>query len=105
MTDPIRAIFYTDRDQHRRDAHPGSVWIGPCLPGEQAALWFYCPCGCGLAQRITVGHRFKPAMHGPSWTWNGETDAITLHPSVNIAPNETCAGWHGWLRDGYWEVC
>ncbi|WP_305970437.1 MULTISPECIES: DUF6527 family protein [unclassified Mameliella] len=104
MTEPLRAIVLTDRREHRRRAECGSIWIAPCEEGEEAALWFVCPCGCGLVSRITIGHRHKPKAHGATWNWNGSRSEPTLHPSVNVHRNETCAGWHGWLRDGYWEV-
>ncbi|BBU57403.1 hypothetical protein KU6B_36680 [Mameliella alba] len=104
MTEPLRAIVFADRTDHRRNAVPGSIWIAPCEEGEEAALWFVCPCGCGQVSRITVGHRHKPKAHGATWNWNGSRSEPTLHPSVNVHRNETCAGWHGWLRDGYWEV-
>ncbi|MBY6117385.1 hypothetical protein KUW09_24540 [Mameliella alba] len=101
---PLRAILFTDRKEHRRVALPGSIWIAPCEEGERAALWFFCPCGCGGLQRITVGHRHKPAAHGPTWNWNGSPTDPTLHPSVNLIRSDSCVGWHGWLRGGYWEV-
>lgn len=99
-TGPLRAIGFMDRREHRRAAVPGSIWIAPCGEGEETSLWFLCPCGCGAASRITVGHRHKPRAHGPTWEWNGSTTEPTLQPSVN----QTGCGWHGWLRDGYWEV-
>ena len=31
----------------------------------------------------------------PVWQWNGNRDAPTLMPSINVVGR-----WHGWLRDG-----
>ncbi|MBN7785150.1 hypothetical protein JYP51_09480 [Ponticoccus gilvus] len=99
--DPLRALVYLDRNLHRADRHPGSIWISEAGPGELGALWFFCPCGCVMLNRITVGHRFKPKSRGPSWNWNGSRSEPSLTPSVN---QQLCK-WHGWLRDGYWERC
>lgn len=102
---PLRAITYADRRRHRAELTPGSLWFSDAGEGEQAALWFVCPCGCGMLSRITVGHRHKPKLRGPTWHWNGSRSEPTLEPSVNIRRNSLCPGWHGWLRDGYWEKC
>lgn len=101
---PLRAILFADRRAHRASALRGSIWIAPCDEGGETALWFVCPCGCGQVCRVIVGHRHKPAAHGATWRWNGSMTEPTLHPSVNVPRAAACAGWHGWLRDGYWEV-
>lgn len=49
---------------------------------------------------INAGVAQKPGL-SPSWNWNGSVSEATLHPSVNRID----CGWHGWLRDGYWEAC
>jgi len=105
MTAPRRAIHFEDKCAHRVERLPGSIWIGSCEPGEQGMLWFYCPCGCGILRNITVGNRHKPRIGSPSWNWNGSRTEPTLVPSVNCGPVAACRGWHGWLRDGYWEAC
>jgi hypothetical protein len=105
MTAPLRAILFTDRRAHREARVSGSIWISEAEAGEAASMWFFCPCGCGALARITIGHRFKPKQQGPSWNWNGNRTDPTLHPSVNNLGGPPCTGWHGWLRDGYWEVC
>ncbi|ALF02065.1 MULTISPECIES: DUF6527 family protein [Salipiger] len=97
----IRAIYFSDRAKHRDTALPGSLWFSEPADGGVSAMWFYCPCGCGDLARITVGQEHKPHMTGPSWNWNGRTDAPTLSPSVH----QLNCGWHGWLRSGYWESC
>ncbi|WP_218141117.1 DUF6527 family protein [Citreimonas salinaria] len=98
---PLRALPYVDRAAHRASGQPGAVWFSDPGSSRVSALWFVCPCGCGAVSRITVGMEHKPHMAGPSWRWNGSTNEPTLHPSVH----QRDCGWHGWLRDGYWERC
>lgn len=95
----LRALHIPGRDRHREERLPGSVWFSAVGEGGSQAMWFYCPCGCGALSRIEVGAGRKPEQ-SPSWRWNARMDAPTLTPSVH---QQTC-GWHGWLRDGYWEI-
>lgn len=92
----IRAVHCTSAEDFRDQANPG--WTHFDLINE--ALWFICPCGCGARVRVPVGVKVKPA-ESPSWKWNGSLTEPTLEPSVNRID----CGWHGWLRDGYWEAC
>lgn len=67
------------------------------VDGSIAGFNFRCPCG---ACRHVGTVRFQPpASHG--WTWNGNRDAPTIHPSVDLNKGH----WHGWLRAGVWESC
>ncbi|MET4128386.1 DUF6527 family protein [Roseovarius sp. MBR-6] len=96
----IRAIQFTDPEAFRRARLPGSFHIDLTQGGPKCAtFWFFCPCGCAGPNRISVGFCHKPAQE-PSWCWNGKLSEPTLTPSVNQA----VCGWHGWLRDGYWEA-
>lgn len=95
MPDLIRAIHFNDRDAFVAQALPGSVHFD--LLND--AMWAICPCGCGARIRLAVGREVKPAT-SPSWLWNGSLTEPTLSPSVNRLE----CGWHGWLRDGYWEA-
>ncbi len=97
----IRAIQFVDRDDHRRTKTPGSFFLNLPDGTDLAQFTFYCPCGCGDLAIIILGVKHKPRDAGPTWEWNGSLSIPTLHPSVH---NTRC-GWHGWLRDGYWEVC
>lgn len=92
----LRAILYRDRLDFRQAAPAGAVYFD--LIGDPVALWFRCPCGCGDFARIPVGKDAKPAV-SPSWKWNGSLTEPTLEPSVH----QLNCGWHGYLRDGYWE--
>lgn len=96
----LRAILYTDRDKHRENQQPGSVWFSEDPAKErQRAMWFWCPCGCGHLARIDVGEEHKPVT-SPSWNWNGNASSPTLKPSID----QKVCGWHGWLTDGYWSA-
>ncbi|WP_425099150.1 DUF6527 family protein [Tropicibacter sp. S64] len=105
MGDLVRAIAFDSRKAQREANLPGSVFFTDPGQGRVSAMWFLCPCGCGLVQRITVGIGFKPVLSTPTWNWNGSIMAPTLDPSVNIPKTTICPGWHGWLRGGYWEEC
>ncbi|UWQ92996.1 hypothetical protein K3727_09525 [Rhodobacteraceae bacterium M382] len=94
----IRALPYKTEGAFRSATHRGSVFID--LTNETAMVWFLCPCGCGTTSRIRVGEKFKPDG-SPSWEWNGSIPDPTLTPSIK----QTVCGWHGVLRDGYWEAC
>ncbi|WP_323780117.1 DUF6527 family protein [Thalassovita sp.] len=95
----IRAIHFPNADTFRATRLPGSTHFNLVnAPKGEAALWFFCPCGCGAPVRLRVGMKRKPP-HSPSWDWNGSVQNPTLSPSVNRLD----CGWHGWLRGGYWE--
>lgn len=95
-----RAINFSDREAFRAQRLAGSTYFDLTQgQADEAALWFYCPCGCRGLVRITVGIR-RQSVAIPSWNWNGSLRDPTLMPSVN----QTGCGWHGWLRDGYWEA-
>jgi hypothetical protein len=58
---------------------------------------FICPCGCGALSPL---HFDNDEPTDPSWTWDGNRQKPTLHPSVHWVGH-----WHGWLRNGVWESC
>lgn len=94
----IRAIRYRDHRDFRAARVAGWVWFD--VTRDPAEMWFFCPCGCDGPSHIPVGKEVKPALT-PSWRWNGSLSEPTLAPSVH----QMVCGWHGYLRDGYWEVC
>lgn len=98
----IRALYNAaDRaDAFDRNRHPGSFML---IPRQTPGLFefdYFCPCGCGVQGSLLIGEGFKPGGERPSWRWNGSRTEPTLDPSVNHVGH-----WHGWLRNGYWEVC
>ncbi|MEQ5870234.1 hypothetical protein J4E08_10020 [Sagittula sp. NFXS13] len=101
----LRAISMPNKASLSAAALPGSFWVPEVEEGGRTMLHFICPCGCGVTRAITVGHRHKPKMCGASWNWNASRSEPTLTPSVNARPVGGCNGWHGYLRNGYWEAC
>jgi hypothetical protein len=57
-----------------------------------------CP-GCKMLHRINVNAPNENT--GARWSWNGDVDRPTFHPSVNIS-NGQC---HYFIRDGMIEFC
>jgi hypothetical protein len=95
----IRALYFTDKTEFRKKAHPGSFYLERRGMAGLYELLYFCPCGCGLENRLLIGERQKPGGVRPSWNWNGSKTEPTLKPSVNHVDH-----WHGYLRDGYWEA-
>ncbi|WP_226779530.1 DUF6527 family protein [Oceaniglobus trochenteri] len=96
----LRALHYTDRVQFECQANPGSFMLESRRASGRFEFVYFCPCGCGLKNRLLIGELHKPTGPRPSWRWNGSRTAPSLDPSVHHIDH-----WHGWLRDGYWEVC
>lgn len=69
---------------------------------DLAGMLFGCPCGCGELKHVDFkGH----VERRPSWQWDGNREAPTLTPSINILQfdergNRCGEHWHGWLRAG-----
>ena len=98
-TQPLLATHVPDKEAFLRDAIAGSFRVSTRDSDGWQQFWYCCPCGCGATAPLTVGNKFKPDG-GPSWLWDGSTDAPTLSPSVNHVGH-----WHGFLRRGVWESC
>lgn len=99
MADTIRALHFSDRAEFLKARHRGSFHLEPRQMPGLFELHYFCPCGCGLENRLLVGEGHKPGGARPSWIWNGSKAEPTLKPSVNMIDH-----WHGYLRDGYWET-
>lgn len=95
----LRALWYRDDDEFELRRHPGSFMLHDREIAGMSELDYFCPCGCGLRNRLLVGEGFKPGGARPSWRWNGSRSDPTLTPSVQVAGH-----WHGWLEDGYWRT-
>lgn len=93
------AKHFNDRDEFCRRLEPGSFWVSDADSDGERSFWYCCPCGCGRRAPLNVGVGFKPEG-GPTWNWNGSTEAATLTPSVYHVGH-----WHGWLTDGEWRSC
>jgi hypothetical protein len=68
-------------------------------PGDEDfghVLMHWCP-GCNARHIINVE---KPLPNGAKWTWDGNVDAPTFSPSINIVGQ--C---HYFIRNGMIEFC
>jgi hypothetical protein len=98
-TPPVTARLIADKEEFFRDRVAGSFRIGPADTDGELSFWYCCPCGCRAVAPLIAGNKFKPA-DGPSWEWDGSTEAPTLTPSVWHKGH-----WHGHLKAGVWESC
>ncbi len=67
-------------------------------PSGQRRFWFCCPGPCGSVAGIAI--RPVVGKDEPSWAFDENLDAPTLHPSIN---HVGC--WHGWLKAGVFASC
>jgi Family of unknown function (DUF6527) len=63
------------------------------------SLYYMCPGGCAQIGHINV---VTPDGHTDGWTWNGNLEAPTLSPSIQMLGG---CRWHGYLKNGVWEQC
>lgn len=63
-------------------------------------LAYLCP-GCRMSHELNLG------PDKPNWQWDGNAEAPTLHPSVNINMAATVTSksfvCHSWVRNGMIE--
>lgn len=97
---PLRAIEIADKDEFERLKLPGSFRLVPRSSPDEFEFEYFSPIGSGIKGRLLVGLNHKPSGPRPSWSWNGSRSEPDLKPSVNEV-----GLWHGWLRNGYWELC
>jgi hypothetical protein len=69
-----------------------------CFTNEDSFLWLRYPDGseCGDLVHLPIS-RDPQATRG--WFWNGDREAPTLEPSINVIGK-----WHGFLRAGKLET-
>jgi len=75
---------------------------GECEPATMPSHFrFACP-GCGDNAAI----RCTNPKEASSWLIEAGTldkpETLTLHPSIHC---KGCCGWHGWLKDGVFNIC
>ena len=59
-------------------------------------LWFRYPDPNGEVRGEPVRINIKPTEYEPRcWQWDGNREAPTLSPSINVIGR-----WHGWLQAG-----
>ena len=73
-------------------------------------LVFACPgCAAGGPPSYDGIHALPIKVDGednggkPSWTWNGDLEKPTLHPSILTRGDRVHARCHSYLRDGVFE--
>ena len=100
-TPGLSAVLDIDDDDAYATAYatlqPGQFEI-VSTPAGQRRFWFVCPGPCKtLAPRAR-----RRGVEGspPSWYFEGNCEAPTLHPSIN---HVGC--WHGWLQGGGFRLC
>lgn len=82
----------------KRNAKAG---LDPCEPHEATHVQLHYPGGPYPYRLIPVENRANPAKReGPLWTWNGDTDKPTLHPSILTRGGERDARCHSFVQDG-----
>lgn len=100
-TPPVKATHIPDKEAFQASFQegrvPGSFRV--VEDGADITFWYCCPCGCASLGPLDVGRNRKPIADHATWEWNGSFDAPTLSPSVHHVGH-----WHGWLRNGVWEV-
>jgi hypothetical protein len=88
-------------DIHAADAPDGAFELvdGP-YGRKDGSVLYKCPCGCGRIGAL----RLRPCDDGPSWAWDGDREAPTLHPSI-LHKVKDVEHYHGWLVGGVWRHC
>jgi len=94
----IDGSIFEGMDDAGRNPHlpPGSAkWSRESQDGPITNLIFICPCGCQMVRSVPVAGKQK-------WNWDGNEQAPTLTPSIQIIGE---CGWHGWLTAGNFKTC
>ena len=67
-----------------------------CFSHDEVNLWFRYPDPNGEERGEPVRINIRPTEKEPQcWQWDGNREAPTLTPSINVIGR-----WHGWLRAG-----
>jgi hypothetical protein len=60
-------------------------------------MYYGCPLRPGFLCAVPILPKRNP--NGSGWTWDGNTTAPTLAPSINCVAPVGC-GWHGFITGG-----
>lgn len=99
LPEPVRATYIKVDDGGDRDDlvnKPESLVPRGAWTFDGKYFTYVCPCGCKSIGNLRAALNEKPA-DGPSWSFDGNYDNPTLHPSINHIGH-----WHGWLKNGWW---
>src|ERR1700755_2440358 len=90
---------FTDGDKSiwLRYPDPNEVWKNS-LPDEQKPILEEYPI-TGEIVHLYVTSAQTPNDQKPAWEWDGNKEAPTLSPSINVIGR-----WHGYLRNGKLET-
>lgn len=86
--------YDTDGFSYRKDLPPGTASWAINSKNETASLIFTCPSGCGRIENVPIANSEQKG-----WTWDGNVQAPTLQPSIQIISG---CKWHGYLIKGEW---
>lgn len=72
------------------------------LDEARGEFWIECP-NVGLIRIPTQ----ESLENGARWQWDGNVDAPTLTPSINVNASlgDDKPKWHGWMRNGELISC
>lgn len=104
-------------DPEGPDLRPGDYVLARNTPASSrpGVLYYVCPCGCGSvgtvplreapltrheSKTIVYGEMYGKAESREEWHYFGPPKTASVYPSIR---SESC-GWHGYLKDGVWEI-
>lgn len=95
-TQDLEGAYWSD-DANALLPERGEFELKTVAANGQRQFLFICP-GCQTLAVLAI----RPVVDGSpqSWELTGDTNAPTLHPSIN---HQGC--WHGWLKDGEFTSC
>jgi len=84
------------KDIENAEHIPGAIEL------HSNGAYYVCPCGCGQEGYLNFDTNSKPC-----WTWDGNKQAPTLHPSIHhqyaLGDGTKKTHYHGWLKNGVWS--
>lgn len=96
----MKVILYTDFDDFRDNGQAGSICFIENVEHDVRGFGIKC-VGCGHESYLPIVHP-EESVIGPHWYWDQNVESPTLSPSIY---HKVGCGWHGYLRNGIWEVC
>lgn len=100
---PVPLLVVKHWEEVRPDGTEEPGIPGVALRANHNLIVVACP-GCGRVSGMAVYGPGEPKQESPSWELThpiNEPDKWTLSPSVNCVG---CCGWHGWLKEGTFQI-
>ena len=63
--------------------------------GDYTAIWVHVPHTDAMKGLVRLPISLTGSAVPPVWQWDGNKEAPTLSPSINVI-----GVWHGWLKNG-----